>query len=311
MAEDAANRALPAFGFGCGSLMARTGRRESLAILATALDAGFTHFDVARLYGYGEAERVVGEALRPYLGRVTVTTKAGLVPPRGGRALALAKSGARAVTAVYPPARRALRRRAEGMVAGGRFGVDDLRASFDESLRELGTERVDVLLLHEPSPRDLTGEVLELAAKWRESGRIGAFGAAPRREDWPAGAPPDGLDVLQIGDSTADDPVPAPRGVQLITHSSLTRAVPKIVSYLERTGEARSWSERIGADVSSAEVLGRLALVGAARRNPGATLLVASRDRGRIRDNAALLSGERRIDADLDAFSDLARRSAR
>jgi len=49
-------------GFGCGGVMGRVGRGQSLRAIAAALDGGITRFDVAPLYGYGEAE-VLGEAL--------------------------------------------------------------------------------------------------------------------------------------------------------------------------------------------------------------------------------------------------------
>ena len=38
-------------GFGCGSLMGATNRRDSLQLLETAYEAGIRHFDVAPMYG--------------------------------------------------------------------------------------------------------------------------------------------------------------------------------------------------------------------------------------------------------------------
>src|SRR3954452_8900176 len=74
-------------GFGCGSVMGRVGRAASLRAIAAALDAGITHFDVARLYGYGEAETLLGEALRGRRDRVVIASKFGLMPPQASRAL--------------------------------------------------------------------------------------------------------------------------------------------------------------------------------------------------------------------------------
>ena len=47
-------------------------------MLGAAYDAGIRHFDVARSYGYGDAEGVVGEFLRGCSEQVTVTSKFGL-----------------------------------------------------------------------------------------------------------------------------------------------------------------------------------------------------------------------------------------
>ena len=50
-------------GFGCSGLMARLDRAQSEALLVAAYEAGIRWFDVARSYGYGEAEGVVGRFL--------------------------------------------------------------------------------------------------------------------------------------------------------------------------------------------------------------------------------------------------------
>ncbi|WP_433964054.1 aldo/keto reductase [Tunturiibacter gelidiferens] len=71
-------------GFGCSSLMGAMGRRASLAILESAYDAGIRHFDVAPMYGYGEAEGCLGEFLQRHRHQITVTTKYG-IPPQKNR----------------------------------------------------------------------------------------------------------------------------------------------------------------------------------------------------------------------------------
>ncbi len=81
---------LSKLGFGCGSLMARIKQKESVELLETAFEAGITHFDVARSYGYGEAEKAVGAFIADKRDQVTVTTKLGrlqglpLPPPNEG-----------------------------------------------------------------------------------------------------------------------------------------------------------------------------------------------------------------------------------
>jgi len=65
--------------FGTGSLMRIPFRSVRLKLLESACELGFTHFDTAPLYGYGNCEREIGEVLEgnPFL---TVTTKIGLKP---------------------------------------------------------------------------------------------------------------------------------------------------------------------------------------------------------------------------------------
>ena len=68
-------------GYGTTSLMAVDGGRERLHLLECAFDSGIRHFDTAPYYGYGEAERVLGEFLFEKRDQVTVTTKFGIQPP--------------------------------------------------------------------------------------------------------------------------------------------------------------------------------------------------------------------------------------
>src|SRR5438045_1975491 len=64
-------------GFGCAKLTFNT-REEALRVLETAYEEGITHYDVARVYGLGWAEGILGEFLKNKRDHVTVTTKFGL-----------------------------------------------------------------------------------------------------------------------------------------------------------------------------------------------------------------------------------------
>ena len=54
--------ALTLGGGGLGQVWGDTTREEAVATARLALDSGITHFDMAPMYGKGEAERVIGEA---------------------------------------------------------------------------------------------------------------------------------------------------------------------------------------------------------------------------------------------------------
>src|SRR6266446_1635698 len=75
-------------GLGCarlGSVMANRTRRESLSLIAAAVNAGITLFDTADIYAQGESERLLGEALRSIDARIV--TKAGQQFPFAKRVL--------------------------------------------------------------------------------------------------------------------------------------------------------------------------------------------------------------------------------
>src|SRR3984893_1601208 len=70
-------------GFGCVQLTTHREEAEAVAILQHAFALGITHFDVARAYGFGRAEGILGKFLRGRRDQVTVATKLGLQPPVG------------------------------------------------------------------------------------------------------------------------------------------------------------------------------------------------------------------------------------
>ena len=56
--------ALTLGGGGIGNVWGKTTRREALDTVLHAIDSGINHLDMAPMYGRGEAELVVGEALK-------------------------------------------------------------------------------------------------------------------------------------------------------------------------------------------------------------------------------------------------------
>lgn len=52
-----------AVGFGCGGLMRSPSRNERMAVLGSAVDSRITHFDIARIYGFGQTEAELGKFL--------------------------------------------------------------------------------------------------------------------------------------------------------------------------------------------------------------------------------------------------------
>jgi aryl-alcohol dehydrogenase-like predicted oxidoreductase len=166
-------------GFGCGGVMGRVGRSQSLRVIAAALDGGITHFDLARLYGYGEAEALVGEALRGKRDRVVVASKFGLNPPRSAGALRALKPLAQKLAASIPGARAVLRALAGSPAQPeDRFSVGSAQASLDASLAALQTDYLDILFLHDCAAKDLTDELAAFLDRQVAAGKIRAYGAA-------------------------------------------------------------------------------------------------------------------------------------
>jgi predicted oxidoreductase len=117
----------------------------------TAFETGFTFFDHADIYGQGECERIFGQALREAPGmreRIILATKCGIRPPWDGAQHCYDSS------------------------------PEHILTSIDGSLKRLGVERVDLLMIHRP---DFLGDPEEIAAafaKLRAQGKVRWFGAS-------------------------------------------------------------------------------------------------------------------------------------
>jgi aryl-alcohol dehydrogenase-like predicted oxidoreductase len=140
-------------GFGCGNvggLIIRGSSAERERAVARGIELGINYFDTAAIYGDGQSETNLGQAIRALKARVVVGTKVRL-------------------PAVGP---------AEMPAAVTR--------GLEESLGRLGMDRVDLLQLHNPITRERSGRSVSAAdvrdaivpalARLVEQGKIGFFG---------------------------------------------------------------------------------------------------------------------------------------
>jgi aryl-alcohol dehydrogenase-like predicted oxidoreductase len=203
-------------GLGLASVHRINSARGRLELVQVAIDLGITHFDTARLYGDGLAERVLGSALVGRRDTVTITTKFGLyghdyvgrlgtlgVPIRAAR-LGAAKLGRRR----WPVQD---------------YSVSRLRASIDQSRRLLRTDHVDCLAVHEPA-NSTESELTHLIAalhELRDRGAIRGAGVAGNGAQELAARWPTAFDVVQAPEREwSEDQVPVPD----FTYSALSRS---------------------------------------------------------------------------------------
>ena len=121
-------------------------RATSESILAAAIDAGITMVDTANGYAGGETERMLGELLPAYRGRVVVASKAGMPHPDVGESSPLSPAG--------------------------------LRGGVTGSLSRLGIERIDLFYLHQPDRAARLEDTLATVAALHAEGKIGALGVS-------------------------------------------------------------------------------------------------------------------------------------
>jgi D-threo-aldose 1-dehydrogenase len=281
-------------GYGCSSLMGSMGRAGSLIILETAFDSGIRHFDVAPMYGYGQAEGVLGEFLARHPGQITVTTKYGIPPATRQGAISIARAIARPIVNALPGLKRGLTSAASKATSAGRkasFTASEARESLDRSLRELKIERIDIWLLHDATLADLHDEaLLRLMEDSVTAGKIGTFGVGSERAAIYeiAAAQPRFLPVIQFAWSVLDAAVPDTNSFR-IHHRALTenfRCLHR--QLLEDQARCSRWSGLVGSDLSDPRSLAALMLKAALLENPTGIVLFSSKSAQHIHDNVAV-----------------------
>lgn len=172
------DRDVSAIGFGCASLGSRISAADGKRAIGRVLDLGVSWFDVAPPYGDGNAEALLGQALRGRRQNVVICTKFGIAPPQVPLAARLIRPLARQVVAAFPGLRQAA---SKARPTGARAPIDPaaIDASVTRSLRLLGTDYIDVLAVHEPTVHDATNaDILEVLRRLVDKGLVRALSIA-------------------------------------------------------------------------------------------------------------------------------------
>ena len=286
-------------GFGCSRLLGPTSREEALRLLETAYDAGIRHFDVARAYGSGDAEGVLGRFLDGRRDEVTVTTKFGIRPLPAVAERRLLLGAARRLMRASPAARHFLGRQGARLVKRGAFSAEEARASLETSLRELRTEYVDIFLLHDCSLEDCSPELLDFLRHAVSAGKVRAFGVGTSVENAAAIArsAPEFAAVLQFEHSLlrpSVDEVDPGEGRATITHGALA-GIGRLRTYLAGNDAVCSeWSASLGLDCRADGMLSALMLRYACQTNTRGPVLFSSTAPGNIVADAAAAHADSR-----------------
>jgi aryl-alcohol dehydrogenase-like predicted oxidoreductase len=289
-------------GFGGSSLMGALNRKQSLAMLESAFDAGIRHFDVAPMYGYGEAEACLGDFLERHRADVTVTTKYGIPAAKNSSMMKIARRIVGPVVKALPGIKQRLARVASAAASTperASFTAEQARASLESSLAQLRTDRIDVWLLHEVEASDLKDDgLLRFLEDQVKQGTVGTFGVGsegPKVDELVAFRPAY-CSVLQYEWSVLDPAIPA-GGPFRIHHRALTSNFRAIHATLTGSPSLlKRWSDTVGVDLAEAGKLASLMLKASLVSNPASVILFSSKAPGHIQSNVRTA-----MDASLDA----------
>jgi aryl-alcohol dehydrogenase-like predicted oxidoreductase len=165
-------------GFGCASVGSRAGGGASRRAIELALESGVTYFDTADMYGLGASEEILGRALGSRRKDVVVSTKCGYAFSNRLRAVRWIK-----------PLLRPLVTRLKGVKTAAASAMASQRSQCFEpayiercaegSLRRLGTDRIDLFFLHDPSIDVLErGDALATLSRLKQAGKIRHYGVS-------------------------------------------------------------------------------------------------------------------------------------
>ncbi len=290
------NRQTTRLGFGCGSIMGATNRRDSLKLLETAYEAGIRHFDVAPMYGYGEAESCLGDFLQKHRGQITITTKYGIAPPKKSAIIKLGRSLAAPVIKQLPSLKHRLAQAANAATRNPErptFTAAQAKVSLDRSLLALRTDHIDLWLLHEATADDLQDDtLLHLLQAEVKKGTIGAFGIGSSANKIPGllATHPAYCRTLQYEWSVLDSPISdapiRPSAPFRIHHGTLTKNFHAIhESIINNKPLCQRWSASTNTDLTNAEILAHLMLKASLVMNPTSIILFSSKKPAHIQAN--------------------------
>ncbi|MDP7980946.1 aldo/keto reductase [Bacillus sp. WLY-B-L8] len=129
--------------------------QELLTFIESCMEMGITTFDHADIYGDYTCEALFGKVLqlKPNLrNNMEIVTKCGIAPP----------------SPKFP----------ERYVAHYNTSTEHIIKSAEQSLKNLNTDYIDVLLIHRPDPFMNPAEVAEAFSRLKQEGKVRQFGVS-------------------------------------------------------------------------------------------------------------------------------------
>src|SRR4051812_38190185 len=131
-------------GLGCNNFGWRIDAAATARVVDAALDAGIHFLDTADIYATGQSEEFLGQALKGRWSRVVIATKF-------GSKMDEQRQGAR---------------------------PEYVRSAVEDSLRRLGTDRIDLYQLHKPDPNTPIADTLGALDGLVKAGKVREIGAS-------------------------------------------------------------------------------------------------------------------------------------
>jgi len=183
-------------GFGCAPIMGSVDAATGKQALHCALDLGVNHLDLARSYGYGEAEKFVGKLIKGNRQNLVLASKFGIMANWKAGLIAPVKPLMRYAMSKIKKKTTAINKsniQASGVSIANSFMErvplkgDVMKKSLEQSLKALGTDYLDCFFIHEPEETLINiDELIDMAGVLKQEGKIRALGLACTRAQMPS-----------------------------------------------------------------------------------------------------------------------------
>ena len=180
-------------GFGCAPVLGSVGSTTSKKAIQMALDQGINHFDLARSYGFGEAERFVGNLLKSNRKELVISSKFGIKPNWKAAAFRPMNPLIRTFKGIVDKQKNVAdhgMKKTAGSPANlflDRISINpqNMTDSLHQSLKELKTDYLDYFFVHEPLESiENLDELISTAQSLKKAGKIRALGLSFMRSQW-------------------------------------------------------------------------------------------------------------------------------
>lgn len=171
-------------GLGCSTFGGSKSKKTALRALDAAFHNGIYYFDIARSYGYGQAESILGEFIKGKRDQVIIASKFGIAPPKPFPFMEQVKNAVRFAKKIAPGISGKLigaysQNNVERPTITPRLVIESL----EKSLSELRTDYLDEYLIHESPFADASADDICFALeKAKEKGMIRNWGATCENE---------------------------------------------------------------------------------------------------------------------------------
>ena len=164
-------------GCGCSRFGGSMSEKEAIKTLHHCFNNGVIYYDVARSYGYGKAESIVGRFARDKRDKIILSSKYGIDVIKSFPLRNALASVARLVKTYVPNTTGLIRGVANNNIQKVSFSPEMVIASLDKSLSELRTDYLDTFIYHEANYSDFQNDdVKDVLSRQVEKGKIRVIG---------------------------------------------------------------------------------------------------------------------------------------